>query len=227
HVLRLQRVVVVEPARLETAHPAANVGEREDETACEVVVSPPVGEPRRPELVRAESFLTGAARERLAPGCIAEPERAADVLAEPSAGEIFDRARVAVPEHALVESGRALEQLLEPVSAPPRPLDLGRELLVLERDTEAAREELDRADEVDLLDLPDERDRIPALAAAEALERAARRRDDEARRLLRMERAQALVRPALLAQSNVVLDEGQDLGRVLDCVDRAVLDPRH
>jgi hypothetical protein len=72
---------------------------------------------------------------------------------------------LAVPEHALVEDRRPLEQLREPVLASSRVLRLRRDLLVLDLDAEAPGERLDRADEVDLLDLLDERDRVAALAA--------------------------------------------------------------
>ena len=202
-------------ARLEAAHVAARVGEREDEAAREVVVAAAVREAGGEQLLLRVALLERAPAERRAAGCEAEAELLAHVLAEPTAGEVLarERAPVALPQHALVERGRPLEQLLEPLAALALPGGLGRDLLVLDLDVEPLREELDRADEVDLLELLDERDRIAALAAAEALERPARRRDDEARRPLLVERAQPLVRAARLPQADVVLDERQDLGR--------------
>src|SRR6202007_1645630 len=129
---------------------------------------------------------------------------ATNVLAKPARGEVLARARtgVRVPEHAGVELGRPLQERPQTVLAPPLLLLLGRRLLVLEVDPEAAREHLDRADEVDVLSLLDKGDRVAAFAAAEALERAARRRDGEARRPLGVERAEALVRAARLAEAD-------------------------
>src|SRR5690242_13291014 len=181
------------------------------------------------DVCSSDLLLQRAARERRPTGRVAEPELPADVLAEAAAGEVLARksAGVAVPQHAFVEDGRPFEQLLEPLAPFPFLGGLGRDLLVLDLDAEAAGEELDRTDEVDLLELLDERDRVAALAAAEALERAARGSDDEARRALLMERAQALVDAAGLAQPDVVLDEREDLRRGLHLLDRGVLDARH
>src|SRR4029079_16839550 len=119
-----------------------------------------------------------------------------------------------------------VEQLGQPVPAPPRVLGLGRDLLVFDLDAEALRERFDRADEVDLLHLRDEGDRIAAFAAAEALEGATCRCDREAGRALLMEPAEALVRTAPLAPPDVVLGARQDLGGILDRFDRGVLDTR-
>src|SRR5207253_10427519 len=156
-------------------------------------------------------------------------ELARPPLAEPARGEAATRpgARLRLPEHAPVELGRALEQGTEPLVAPPLLLLLRRRLLVLELDAEAPGQQLDRADEVDVLGLLDEGDRVAALAAAEALEGAASLRDGEARRALLVEWAQPLVRAARLAELDDLLDEGQDLHRRLDALDRLVLDPRH
>src|SRR5215211_5287304 len=104
--------------------------------------------------------------------------------------------RRAVPEVALVERRRLLEQRVQPVAPAPCRVGRGRGVLVLERDRKAVGEPLDRADEVDSLDLLDERDGVAALAAAEALERAAVGRDAEAGRLLLVERAEADEPPA-------------------------------
>ncbi len=228
-VLRLQAIVVVEPPRLEAAHVAARIGERKEQPALEVVVASAVREPGREQIVSREILLLCGACERGAARREAEPERAADVLAEPALLEVGARERtlLAVPEHALVEHGRALEQPGEPVLALPLALRLGRDLLVFDRDAEALGERLDRTDEVDLLELLHERDRVTPLAAAEALVRAARRRDGEARRALLVERAEPLVRAACLAQPDIVLDDREDLHRVLHRVDGRILDARH
>src|SRR6185503_4997608 len=118
--------------------------------------------------------------------CIPEPEDACDLLPQPARREIVarERALLGVPEQALVEDGRALEQLEQPLAPAALAIGLRIAVLVLELDAEPAREHLDRADEVEVVQPLHERDRIAALAAAEALERAARGRDGEARRPL-------------------------------------------
>src|SRR5579864_2331178 len=201
-VLRRQRIVVVQPPRLEAAHAPARVGERKYEASREVVVAAAVDEPAGEQILLGEPFLQRAPRERRPARSEAEPERAADLLTEPARREVLprERALLAVPQQLFVERGGAVHQLREPFLAPARTVGLRRDLLVLDLDVEALRELLDRADEVHLLDLLDERDRIAALAAAEALEGASRRRDGEAWRPLLMERAEAPVRPAGLAQ---------------------------
>src|SRR4029077_18346711 len=102
-----------------------------------------------------------------------------------------------------------------------------RELLVLDLHVESLSDLLDRSYEVDLFDLLYERDRVAALAAPEAFEGAACRGDGEARRLLLMERAQALVRAAGLAQADVILDERQNLCGRPHGFDGGVFEPRH
>ena len=131
------------------------------------------------------------------------------------------------PEHALVERRRLVEQRVEPILAPALRVGLRRRLLVLELDVEAVGEPLDRADEVEPLGLAHERDRVAADAAAEAVVRAAVRRDRERRRLLLVEGAEPRVAAADLAQPRARLDEVDDVRRGLDGVDGRVLDPRH
>ena len=158
-----------------------------------------------------------------------EPERLRDLLAEPATLEIRAHrlAGRALPEVALVERGRRLEQLVEPVALAPLRVGLRRGLLVLELDVEAVGEPLDRADEVQSLELLDEADRVAADAAAEAVVRPAVRRHGEARRLLLVERTETGVAAADLAQPRALLDEHDDVGRALDRFDGGVLDPRH
>ena len=124
------------------------------------------------------------------------------------------------------------DHLLEPEPIPvPEDTRLGgdgqRRSRPAELSAELSRRSADDLDEVDLLHLLDERDRIAAFAAAEALVGATRRRHREARRLLLMERAKALVRAARLSQPDVVLDERENLRCRLHGLDRRVLDPRH
>ena len=128
---------------------------------------------------------------------------------------------------ALVEGRRALEQRVQPLLPLPLAIRLRRGLLVLERHVEAVCEPLDRTDEVELLGLLDEVDRVAALAAAEAMEGSALGHHRERRRLLLVERAEPLVARAHLAQPRPALDDRDDVDRGLHRLDRRVLDPRH
>ena len=98
-VLRAQRVVLAQLARLEAAHPAARVGEREEQPPREVVVAAPVDEPGGGELRRGEALLARLARQGRAAGREPEPVLAADLFAEPAALEVRARrpARLASP----------------------------------------------------------------------------------------------------------------------------------
>jgi hypothetical protein len=81
-------------------------------------------------------------------------------------------------------------------------------LLVPELDAGPLGEPFDRLGEGQVLDLADERDDVPALAAAEAVVVAPGRGDVERGRLLLMEGAQPLeVAPARVAQLNVFADD--------------------
>src|SRR5262249_46751569 len=160
----------------------------------EVVVAAPVRQPDREELLLRVALLHCAGHEPRSARRVAETELSAHLLAEPAFGQVFTgrRASWGVPEHARVELGCSPEQRPPPLVPLPLALLLGRCLLVLELDAEAPGEQLDRPHEVDVLDLLDERDRVAALAAAEALERAPRRRDGEARRSLLVEGTEPL-----------------------------------
>src|SRR5439155_4962165 len=127
-----------------------------------------VDQAARQQIVLREALLERTPRQGRAARRIAEPELAAHPLREAARLEIGARecALLAVPEHLLVERGRALHQLRQLLLALARAIGLGRDLLVLDLDTEALCERLDRADEVDLLELLDERERVATLAAA-------------------------------------------------------------
>ena len=118
HVLGLQRIVLAQPARLEAEHAPAGVGEREDDALREVVVAAAVDEPGGEQLVAGELALMRLLRQRLRARREAEPERAADLLAEPSPGEVRPRVLGAgrLPQAALVERRGRREQLAEPVA---------------------------------------------------------------------------------------------------------------
>ena len=212
--LPAERIVVVQLARLEADDPAARVGEREHQPLREVVVSARVREPGAAQLVGGEALLARLLRE---PGARreAEAELAADLLAEAAALEVRahrDAGR-GLPEVALVERRGLVEHGVEPVAALARLLLLRRGLLVLERDAEPLRQPLDRAGEVEVLGLADERDHVAALAAAEAVVELVGRVDREARRPLLVERAAARVARAGLAQRRAAGDDLDHVGR--------------
>ena len=71
----------MELPRLEAAHPAARVGEREDDPTLEVVVAATVREPDGAQLVQGVVLLRGAGRKPCGTRRVAEPELAADLLA--------------------------------------------------------------------------------------------------------------------------------------------------
>ena len=66
---------------LEAAHPSARVGQREEQTPGEVIVSAPVRETCTAELVGRETLFGGATGEGSAAGGQPEAELAADLLA--------------------------------------------------------------------------------------------------------------------------------------------------
>jgi hypothetical protein len=126
---------------------------------------------------------------------VADPELAQRPLVEPPRGEVLARRRrlVGVPQVADVERRRALEQLVQALAHPPA-LGLGRVLLDrLELHPVAVREVLERRLEVEALGHLDEPERVPALAAPEAVEELLAGVDPERRGPLVVERAQALV----------------------------------
>ena len=96
---------------------------------------------------------------------MAKPELAADHLPEPTRLEVLAhrRAHSRFPEVALVEHRGLVEDLVEPLAAPSRRLELGRHLLVLELHPEALHgEPFHGAGEVQLLGLADELDQVAA-----------------------------------------------------------------
>src|SRR5581483_8529112 len=229
HVLRLQRVVVVEPARLEAEHPAAAVGEREEQPALEVVVAALACEARRAELVEREPLLERLPHERRPAEGEPEPELATDGLLEAAALQVVagHPADLGVPERPLVERRRLVEERKQAVAPPPRRLLGRRALLVLERDAEPLGKPLDRAGEVEALRLAHEGDEVALRAAAEAVVELVDRVDGERRRALVVEGAAARVTRARLAQLGAPGDDLHEVGRRLHRLDRGVLDPRH
>src|SRR5262249_23426509 len=151
---------------LEPAHTAARVGQREDDATLEIVVPAAIREPHGEQLLLRVTLLRRTRRQPCPTRRVAEPKLAADVLAEPPRREVLPRRRpgLRLPKPPRVDLGGPLEQRSQPVVALPPPLLLRRRLLVLELDAEAPRQHLDRSDEVDVLCLLDEGDRVTSLA---------------------------------------------------------------
>ena len=113
-----------------------------------------------------------------------------------------------------------------PTSLALRDLRLTRALVVVaERDAGLPREALDRVDEVEVLQLPHERDRVTRRLAAEAAVQAHLGVHVERRRLLLVERAQAPVAAPDLLQRELLADERDDVGRLPDPHHVLVEDP--
>src|SRR5207244_2613122 len=87
-VLRAQRVVLAQLARLEATDPPARVGKREQEAADEVVGAATVDQAGAGELVTRVVLGERTPCERGRPGGQAEAELAADGLLEPARLEV-------------------------------------------------------------------------------------------------------------------------------------------
>ena len=159
----------------------------------------------------------------------AEAELAADGLPEAAALEVGadGHAGGRLPQVPLVERGGLVEHGVEPVAPLARLLLLRRRLLVLERDAEPFGQPLDRAGEVEVLGLADERDHVAALAAAEAVVELVGRVDREARRPLLVEGTAPRVARAGLPQRRAAGDDLDHVGGRHDLPDGRLLDPGH
>src|SRR5207247_32510 len=119
-VLRPERIVLVQPARLEAEHASARVGQRKEEPALEIVVATLPRQTGRAQLLEREPLLERLPGQRVAAEREAEPELAAALLAQAAAGEVVARrrARLRVPEDPAVVDGRILEQLVQSLAPP-------------------------------------------------------------------------------------------------------------
>src|SRR5215218_10437933 len=229
HILRLDRVVVVEAPRAEAKHPAARVREREDEAPGVVVVATAVDEAGCDQLVLGIALGASLPRELVPARREPEAEVAADLLRESTLGEITagGLAGGGIPEVAAVEAGRILKERLQPVAALALRLLGGRRLLVLDLGARPVRQPLDRLREVEPLRLADESDEVAALVAAVAVEELLDRVDAEARRLLGMERTEPDPAGARLAELRPSLHDVHHVGPGNDVLDRRLLDQCH
>src|SRR5262249_41942675 len=117
-------------------------------------------------------------------------------------------------EQPVVESDGGTDDLAEALLALAVLPDVG--VVVAERDAGARRQTLDGFDEVQLLGLANERDRVAALLAAEAVPDQQLGIDRERRGLLGVERAQAHEAAADALEGDVLPGERHELGPLAD-----------
>ncbi len=192
---RLRRVQVLRPvvgaevAPAEAEHPAALVGDGEQQPAAEAVVAAAVAlddEARFDELARSEAALLEMRAQRVPlAGREAEPEVADRGVIEAAPRDVLARVRrvVGLPQPVLVEHGGGLVRGVEPLVA----LRL-LWVAALQRDAGAIGEDAQRLGKLDVVALLHEREDVAAGAArAEAVPRPPVGRDDERGRPFRRE----------------------------------------
>ncbi len=198
--------------------PARRVPDREDDPLAEPVVRAAArrarrGEAHLRELVRPDvpSGLQRPAHRVPAAGRVAELERLDRRVREAAAAQVVERGlpRPVLQDH-VVEGDRRLQDL-----AQARVLRVLAARAVVELHPGLAGEEPERLGERDAVPAHDEAEDVPSLATAEAVPRLAGGRDDEGRRLLTVERAQALEGGAGLLQLHGLADDLDDREPVL------------
>jgi hypothetical protein len=230
-VLGLDAVVVEDPPGAEPDDLAAQVADRPQQPAVEPVdrAAPALlGQPGLDQLVHAEPGGQQVLGQHVPAGRgvpAAEPGGRGGV--EAAAGQEPQRGRRLGGAQLLgVELGGPLVGVQQPGAGAAVALDRTAAALVGQPVAEPVGQPLHGLHEPDDLDLLHERERVAALAAAEAVEGAVRGAHVERRRLLVVERAQALQRPgAGPAQGHVLADQLVDPGAVPDLGDVAVPDP--
>src|SRR5262249_1939654 len=133
-----------------------------------------------------------AKKEVRVAGRVADPEALDRLRRDAALGDVGARVGrlTAVREHRPEEFSGLLVGAVEGGPARRGPLLGGRVSLVPETDAGGLREAFDRLDVGQVLQLAEERDRVPALAAAEAVEDLLGRRNAERRGLLLVEGTQ-------------------------------------
>src|SRR6266540_6260639 len=229
HILCAQRIVLAQLPRLEAEHASACIGEREEQPAGEVIVAAPIDESCGEELVAREAAIERLARERRPSEGESETVLATDLLGEASPFELVprERARLRIPEISLVERRGRVEHLEQTLPPPAARVLLRRRLLVLDLDVEPIREPFDRAREVELLGLANERDQVALRTTAEAVVELVDHVDREARRSLLVERTAAEVPRPGLTELSPRGNDRDHVGRRLDLVNGGVFDPCH
>src|ERR1022692_2841021 len=218
-------------AGAERDHVAAQVPDRPDQPATELVCQ---AMPSAARESPGEQLVLGEPQAAQVPGghlpvvgrvADAEPLRGGDV--ESAGGEEVARRAGSDGQELLriIIGGRPV-RLEQPAAL--RLLLAGdmAALLVAQLDADPGRQPLHRLGEAESVDLADERDDVTALGAGEAVPQAASRGDVERRRLLLVERAQALHRAAARATQLEVLPDDLGDGRAgTDQLDVLVTDP--
>ncbi len=125
-------------------------------------------------------------------------------------------------EQAVVERDRGADDLGEALLALAVLAD--GDVVVAERDADARCEPFDSLDEVEVLDLPDERDRVAALLTTEAVIDAELGIDRERGSLLGVERAQAHEPTPDALERDVLPGQRHQVGRLADTGDVVVED---
>ncbi len=144
---------------------------------------------------------------------VTELVRRDGLVGEAARVQVVERrlAVAALGQDAVVEGDRGVERVAQPLAL--RVLAAGA---LAELDAGTRRQAAQRLGEVDRVALHDEVEDVAAAAAAEALPGFARRSDGERRRLLAVERAQALERGASLASWTRLADELNEVELLLD-----------
>src|SRR5262249_19580941 len=188
-------------ARFTNARPAAGMSLRSNPSRCRCT-------PRaaKPAGARPDGAVRGGVGFEVA---------AAQVLAP---GTAFGR----LEEQPVVERDGGTDDLAEALLALAVLPDVG--VVVAERDAGARRQTLDGLDEVQLLGLANERDRVAALLAAEAVPDQQFGIDRERRGLLGVERAQAHEAAADALEGDVLPDQRHQVGALPDPGDVVVED---
>ena len=209
--------LIVERATAEADGVAAHVPDREQHAGAHRVLQlvrlVHEREPGVDDVLARELLLLQLAAQYVeAVGRPSERELAGDVAVETAAAEI--PARVAgvgrVEQPAMVEVDRSLHGRVQSLAA--LAVFGERGVVVAQRDVGARGEALDGLDEVEVFDLPQERDRVAALLAAEAVPNLHLGIHRERRRLLGVERTQAREPTSDTLQRHMLGDQRDDVG---------------
>ncbi|SHW87634.1 Uncharacterised protein [Mycobacteroides abscessus subsp. abscessus] len=231
-VLGIHLVVVEQPAGAEADHLTRRTADGPQQPTVEPVhraTTTLPGQPGGLQLLEGESLAQQVF-------CQGVPARRRESTAEP-----LGRVGVEVPVHQVLPGGSGLGRLQrlgvellrggvrgeQPAAAALVPLHIGgRRPLVADGVVQPVGEQFDGFDEGDVLDLLHERVDVAALGAAEAVEQPMVGPHMERRRLLVVERAQALERVGTRApQLHVLADDVLDAGAFTNGRDIAIRNP--
>ncbi len=199
---------------------ARGVPDREEDAAAEAIVDAAAapagrGQAHLDELGRADLALALQRADQGVPVGWREPELGSldRFVGEAAAVEVGQRggAGLAAHEDRVVEGERRVEHLVETLA-----VGILARCPLVDLHPGTLRQAPERLGEGDPVPAHHEREDVPALAAAEAVPRLPRGRDDEAGRLLRVERAEALERGAGFPELHGLPDDVDDRELALD-----------